>query len=189
MIALTLVSYLIGSIPTGFLIARYCGIDDIRKHGSGNIGATNVARMLGAHFFFLVFAIDCFKAYGWLRFLEHYSVHYDEKIIAAIVLLIGNGCSVFLGGKGGKGAATSVGVLLALHPMMFCYAAITWLSVLVCIKTVGIASACALFSLPFFSFFVCGDAGITFMLILFIAGWGVWLHRDNIRRYQRAMGI
>lgn len=183
------ISYLIGSIPTGFLVARWCGIDDIRKYGSGNIGATNVARILGTHFFFLVFTLDCFKAYAWLKFLDHYALHYDEKIVAAIAVLVGNGCSIFLGGKGGKGAATSVGVLLALHPTMFFYSAITWVSILAWTKTVGIASACALFSLPFFSFFICADTGITSILILFIACWGIWLHRDNIRRFQRAVGV
>src|SRR5438105_2150337 len=111
---LLIISYLIGAIPVGYLIARFKGIVDIRKHGSGNIGATNVSRALGLPYFFLIFLIDAGKAFLTIWYLAPYATANFLYVCAAAVLL-GNGCSIFLQGSGGKGVATLFGLLVALQ--------------------------------------------------------------------------
>lgn len=176
-------AYFIGSFPTGFCIARLAGIADIRKHGSGNIGATNVARVLGTHYFFLIFTLDFLKAYVYLSVLGRMDFPADCLVYAAVALLIGNGCSLFLGGRGGKGAATTFGVLLALHPLLLAYLALIWFFVLSHTRTVGAATIAILFAAPLLSWLLLADHGLLFYLILFISGWGLWLHRSNIRAF------
>src|SRR5690348_15473304 len=102
-------AYLVGAIPTGYLIAKLKGITDIRQHGSGNIGATNVSRILGKHYFFLIFFLDAGKAYLFIHALKaHFSFNY--LCIFASIVLVGNGYSIFLRGSGGKGVATLFGL-------------------------------------------------------------------------------
>ena|SRR5579872_2738081 len=173
-----ILSYLIGAIPTGYLIARVRGIADIRKHGSGNIGATNVARFLGVRYFFLIFILDAFKAYACLYMLAH-MITYHELLIEAGVLLIGNGYSLFLQGSGGKGVATSAGILVALYPQLMSILLLSWIAVLFVTRTVGIASAITLAIAPLAAWHLIPDsAGMLF--IAFMAAWGLWMHRKNI---------
>lgn len=184
-IILFLISYLIGSIPIGYLFAKFHGIADIRNHGSGGTGATNVSRSLGIHAFFIVFILDALKAYVWIFALHFYQFPSDCITLAAIGLLLGNGYSVFLNGRAGKGVATSFGVLFVLEPRLLFMAAILWLAVLIRWRTVGIASIAVLVGLPIISLKVCSDSS----LIFFMGAWGLFLHRDNIREYVRKFGI
>lgn len=177
-------SYLIGAIPSGYLIARLAGIADIRAHGSGNIGATNVARILGAHYFLIVFCADMLKAYAWLMVLAHYGYTNMICLFAAAALLLGNGFSVFLRGSGGKGVATSFGVLLALNPLLLCCAAICWFFVLWYTKIVGIASVITLLFAPWCSL-ILHDAPCMVFFLFCMSAWGLFLHRNNIREYVR----
>src|SRR5690242_2362426 len=138
--AVILASYLLGSIPFGYLIAKAKGVD-IRKHGSGNIGATNVFRILGRGWGILVFFLDAFKGFLAIPLaifinqmlpdmwpqgtLSTSGVHgyitqlqpVLAKILAAIWVVIGHSFPVWLRFKGGKGVATSAGVMLALVPL------------------------------------------------------------------------
>jgi len=179
-----LCAYLIGSFPTGWLIARAKGIKNIRKHGSGNIGATNVARFLGVRYFFLIFLIDCFKSFGALWFLSWLGS--SEKIIffAAGALLLGNTRSVFLNFTGGKGVATTVGLFLFLFPQVLAVVFPVWIAVFIGSRNIGLASVVALFSAPFSAFFM----GASTQMLLFVAiaaQWCIFLHRDNIRKWLR----
>src|SRR5271156_4362785 len=88
-------AYLVGSFPTGYLVAKWAGIADIRNHGSGNIGATNVARKLGIHFFFIVFFIDALKAYSYLKYVQSTTHCARYHYLIAVALLLGNICSLF----------------------------------------------------------------------------------------------
>ena len=85
--SVSLAAYLVGGIPTGYLIAKWWGIKDIRAHGSGNIGATNVARALGAPFFFLVFFLDAFKASAFLLFAHYLGIATLYLYVAAAALI------------------------------------------------------------------------------------------------------
>ncbi len=188
------IAYLIGAIPTGYLIARLQGIADIRQHGSGNIGATNVARLLGVKFFFLIFMLDALKSYGCLVGVSYYVSLLDPSVSepacfwAAAALLIGNGYSVFLNGSGGKGVATSAGILLALFPMLVALLLGIWLVLLAITRTVGIASSGGLLAAPFIAWHTVYDS-YGLVLIVFMSVWGLWMHRKNIAVYLSGIKI
>jgi glycerol-3-phosphate acyltransferase PlsY len=115
-VAAVLGSYLVGSIPNGFLIARARGVD-IRSVGSGNIGATNVARVLGKKLGLVVLVLDALK--GFLPALAATRTGFAHELAAAVGLaaILGHVFPVWLGFRGGKGVATGLGVFVALAPM------------------------------------------------------------------------
>jgi glycerol-3-phosphate acyltransferase PlsY len=119
---LAIAAYFAGSIPFGLLVGRLKGID-VRKAGSGNIGATNVGRLLGKRFFFLVFLLDMLKglipmvlAATVARRTSPDPATYAMVLLVGFATIAGHMFSVFLGFKGGKGVATSAGVILGLWP-------------------------------------------------------------------------
>jgi acyl phosphate:glycerol-3-phosphate acyltransferase len=173
-------AYLIGSIPSGFLIARARGVADIREHGSGNIGATNVARVLGAQYFFVVFFLDFFKAYAFIITLAHYGCSQDFLLVAGGCLLLGNACSIFLNFRGGKGVATTFGILLAINPLLVLASAVIFLPVLYMTRTVGLASVVTLAALPLIAWVVCADNVAVFLYVVCTALLGIFWHRGNI---------
>ncbi len=120
--ALIPVAYLVGSIPFGLLVGLSRGIDP-RKNGSGNIGATNVGRLLGGRYFALVFTLDLLKsllpvlaAGALLHFQPVDWIGYLLWLVVGMAAVVGHMFSVFLGFRGGKGVATSAGVLLGIFP-------------------------------------------------------------------------
>lgn len=158
---LILAGYIAGSIPFGLLIAKSKGVD-IRKHGSGNIGATNVGRVLGKQFFVLCFILDALKgAIPTLTFgLVTGMIGADEPVspgmywwwLAAMVApVVGHMFSVFIGFKGGKGVATGLGSLLSVFPVMTIAAGVAlavFLTTLKLWRYVGLSSSMAALSLP-----------------------------------------
>jgi len=158
---LILAAYLIGSIPFGLLIAKSKGID-IRKHGSGNIGATNVGRVLGKKFFILCFILDALKgALPTLAFGIYTGLIAGEQPIipsvywwwlaAMVAPVMGHMFSIFLGFTGGKGVATGLGSLLAVFPVMTAAALVALVVFLASLKVwkyVGLSSSLASASLP-----------------------------------------
>ena len=122
LLALTPLAYLCGSIPFGLIVGKAKGIDP-RTAGSGNIGATNLGRLLGAKFFALVFVLDLLKgAVPTLAAGAVIGFHVDNRqagllwMIVGAFAVIGHVCSIFLGFKGGKGVATGAGVVLGVFP-------------------------------------------------------------------------
>ena len=117
MIPAILGAYLIGAVPIGWLVARAFGVSDIRRHGSGNIGATNVLRTLGRLPAIVTLLGDVAKGYAAVA-LAAYLAWPDPRPIAAatVAAVVGNCWSVFLGFRGGKGGATGLGALLRLVP-------------------------------------------------------------------------
>ena len=117
------IAYLLGSIPFGYLFARYKKID-IRQHGSGNIGATNVFRILGPQAGITVFILDMLKG----TFAGYLSMHFSHNpwffVICGFAAVIGHSYSVFLKFSGGRGVATGLGFLLAVAPDVFIFASI-----------------------------------------------------------------
>lgn len=124
---LILLAYLVGSIPTGFLIASYVAGVDVREYGSGNIGATNITRVLGKKLGAITLVIDILKSFAvvytakWLDFSTVY------LSFTAAAVLMGNCFSIFLKGRGGKGVATSLGICLAIDAVYFGAAAVIYL--------------------------------------------------------------
>ena len=194
--AIAALSYLIGSIPAGYLVARCVGID-IRRVGSGNIGATNVLRVLGKPYGYGVFLFDFLKGVGAVRLsilvmnrLHPVHEHTEFVAIAAGVLcVIGHAYPIWLGFKGGKGVATSIGVVFGLMPLAAVVVMIVWLVVFQTTKYVSVASITAAVALPFAVIVIghlqntSGMAFVYFSICLTVVI--VWRHRSNLSRLMK----
>ena len=186
-----LVAYLLGSIPTGFLVGKARGID-IRAVGSGNIGATNVFRALGRVAGVMVMLADALK--GWLAvavlarlsanwFLSSPSTAQQEgmAILAGFCAILGHNYTCWLRFKGGKGIATSAGVLVALVPCALLIILAIWLLVLAVSRYVSLASVCASFALPFATW-LTGRSVTLIVVTATMTALAIWKHRANLRR-------
>ncbi len=186
-----LAAYLVGSVPTGFLVGKARGID-IRTVGSGNIGATNVFRALGTPAGTFVLLADIFK--GWVSvFLVSKAIgnwlgtgaagqgFEALQIVAAVTAVLGHNYTLWLRFKGGKGIATSAGVLLALVPAALGIALVIWVTVFALSRYVSLASICAAFSLPFATWLT--NQSFTFITVTAaLAVLAIYKHRSNIQR-------
>jgi glycerol-3-phosphate acyltransferase PlsY len=181
-------AYLLGSIPTGFLVAKARGID-IRSVGSGNIGATNAFRILGKGPGFFVLLIDALKGWvavcvaapliaGWIGGApEEYL-----RITAGVTAVLGHNYTCWLGFKGGKGIATSAGVLIALVPWALLIILGVWILLFFTTRYVSVASIAASFTLPFATWFTTGqDIGLTAVTGA-MGALAIYKHRKNIQR-------
>jgi len=181
-------AFLLGSIPTGYLVARAKGID-IRQHGSGNIGATNVFRTLGKPLGILVFVFDALKGFAavWLAMKFGGSSAWPG-IIAAVAVIAGHNYTPWLGFKGGKGIATSAGTLLALAPWAVLCIAIVWFVVFKVSRYVSLASISAAAALPVAVAALwsagCGGNGPLLGFTVLISALAIWRHRSNIQRLR-----
>ena len=191
--ATAVAAYLLGSIPTGFLVGKARGID-IRTVGSGNIGATNVVRSLGKGPGTLVLLADALK--GWVAVqvaapliarlvsgapapdLEDYL-----RIVAGITVILGHNYTCWLGFKGGKGIATSAGVLLALVPWALLIIVGVWILAFSITHYVSVGSIAASFTLPFATWFTTSphDAGLTAVTAA-LGVLAICKHRRNVQR-------
>jgi glycerol-3-phosphate acyltransferase PlsY len=177
------VAYLIGALPTGYWLAWYGFGVDITKHGSGNIGATNIGRILGKQAFFLVFCIDAGKALGTLALIQ--SLCNDQILLygTSAVLLIGNACSPFLGWRGGKGVATSFGIIAFFLPWIMTMSAMfIWIVLLVIFQQAFFASLISFFLLFNVSLYnnLYHNMVNQSTLLGYILLWLVIRHRSNI---------
>jgi glycerol-3-phosphate acyltransferase PlsY len=180
--------YLMGSVPTGYLIGKSRGLD-IRQHGSGNIGATNVGRVLGRNWGFFAFACDFLKGFLLLFLVRYFEFPNDTSWPAALLLvlcgmaaILGHNFTPWLGFKGGKGVATTGGVLAALMPWAFLVVLSLWAILVLLTRTVSIGSIAAGVALPFTAAFLYPGQWIYFGLALLGGGLVVWRHRSNIQR-------
>lgn len=169
-------------MPAGYLIARWYNLD-IRYHGSGNIGATNVARVLGKSLFPIVFIIDAGKAFLFLYSTQNIMSEWYWHS-AAIALLVGNGYSFLLQGGGGKGVATASGIIAAIAPLLLFPVFCVWLGAYAYFQLVGIASVIAAGALSLLApwYTTTMSALITCVMS---ACWIVVRHKKNILDYYR----
>ncbi len=177
--------YLIGSIPTGYLIVKAKTGQDIRKVGSGSTGATNVKRVLGKKWFFIVMLLDAIKGalpvVLAILFLHAYSQYGLTPVAAAVAVLLGHSKSVFLGFTGGKSVASGVGTILALNPLVGLIVAVIWGIITWVSKYVSLGSIIALAVSPFIMWAFKQPAGYIAYCALG-AVYIIWLHRENIKR-------
>src|SRR4051794_37030319 len=110
-------AYGVGSISSGFLIARRAGLEDIRSHGSGNIGATNVLRTLGWRSAVFVLGLDALKGAFGVLLLRFLGGSLEWQALGGVAAMAGHVWPFTLGFRGGRGVATGIGVLLALDPL------------------------------------------------------------------------
>jgi len=179
---LILAAYLVGAIPTGVILARLAGIEDIRKVGSGNIGATNVYRTAGRKLGVLTLLGDALK--GLLPVLAvQLTGRFTPEVIAlvAAAAFLGHCYPVYLGFKGGKGVATALGILLVLSPLTVLVAFVLFALLLWRFRYVSLGSISAAASAPL-TVLLSGGATATFAVTLFIAALIIWRHRANIER-------
>src|SRR6516225_8924116 len=184
-------SYLIGSIPSGYLVARSKGID-ISKHGSSNIGAANVARVMGKKWGYLVGLCDFLKGFLSTRLGFLIASHFLlssvlGSVIAAIASILGHNYPVWLGFKGGKGVATSGGAVLGLlPPLVFVSTGLVWIAIFFISRFTSLASISAALALPIAVFLVGAKTGIDFWLLIgssvLVKALAIWRHRSNIVR-------
>ena len=190
-IVTALVAYLLGSVPTGFLVGKARGLD-IRTVGSGNIGATNVLRALGKPAGVAVLLTDALK--GWLAvevvgmvvgpglFPEAGPVTREWfRICAGLCAILGHNYTCWLNFKGGKGIATSAGMLVALVPIPLLIILGVWIIVFALTRYVSLASMSASFTLPFATLVIGGSL----RLVLVTAGMAMlalYKHKANMKR-------
>lgn len=177
-----ILSYLIGAIPFGLLFSRLMGGVDVRTIGSGNIGATNVLRAAGKKAAILTLLADCLK--GLLPVLAA-SAHYAGSGVpetCGIAAVLGHNFPVFLGFKGGKGVATSLGVVLALTPWIGLACLVIWLASAVIWRYSSLAALVAFAAYPGIVFALGRDDRALQVLSLFLFSMIYYRHRGNIRR-------
>lgn len=188
-----LIGYLLGSFPAGYFAGRLAGVD-IRQHGSGNIGATNVLRVLGKKWGLPVFAIDAFKGFAAVRvalFLVKRwpaATPYAEYIavLAAMACVAGHSFPVWLGFNGGKGVATTAGAMAGLLPLAVPFALLVWIVAFEISRYVSLASILAAISLPlivaFFLYWKLVDTWAPMYFTTVVMLLVLWRHRSNFSR-------
>jgi glycerol-3-phosphate acyltransferase PlsY len=189
-------SYLLGSIPFGYLAGRLAGTD-IRQAGSGNIGATNVVRLLGKRYGYPVFALDVLKGFGAVKISmlaapgrpPDWNSPEILGILAAISSVLGHLYPPWLKFKGGKGVATSAGALLALTPVATLIGVAIWMIVFWLTRYVSLASVTAAVVLPVFILVLNWHDQNKVKPLVYssacVAVAVVWRHRSNLSRLMR----
>lgn len=176
--------YLLGSIPTGFLVGKIRGID-VRTAGSGNIGATNAFRILGPAAGVLVLLIDAAKGYVAailpLIVMRSWGSPPCLPLAGGVAAILGHNYTCWLRFKGGKGIATTGGVVLAWAPGACLTAVAAWLLALGVTRYVSIASICAAAVLPFAVWFFNGN-GTMVAVVTILSLLAIYKHKSNIQR-------
>ena len=184
-----IISYLAGSIPTGYILVKILTNQDIRTIGSGSTGATNVKRVLGKKWFFTVMILDALKGALPVILVSFYTGKFAAiglfPVIAAISVVIGHSKSVFLNFKGGKSVASGVGTILALNWQAGLIVAVIWGGITYFTKYVSLGSIIAVALSPFIMHYA-GHAPAAYTGYCVIgAVYIIYLHRENIIRLLR----
>ena len=175
-------SYLLGAIPFGLLFSRIFSKVDVRTVGSGNIGATNVLRASGKKAAILTLLADCFK--GLLPVLAVNVLFADDSVtvLAGAAAILGHNFSIYLGFKGGKGVATSYGVILAVSPWIGLACLLTWLASASIWRYSSFSALLSFALYPVLTFISHGESKPLGLLSVFIFGVIYYRHRENIKR-------
>ena len=172
------ISYAFGSIPFGYLITKFFLKKDIRKIGSGNIGATNVLRTGNKIIGYSTLLLDVFKAILPLIIIKIYMNEY--LFIASLSVFLGHVFPIWLKFKGGKGVATYVGILCCINLYLGIGFGFFWIITLIIFKYSSLSSLVASLSIPFIDYFILKNELISFYIIMFVLIF--YTHRENIKR-------
>ncbi len=179
---LTIIAYLFGTLPFGLLVANARGVD-IRSQGSGNIGATNVFRCVGKGWGIFTLLLDALKGFipaFWFPMLGELNPEYG--VLFGIVAIMGHTFPVYLKFKGGKGVATSAGVLFGVAPMAIAVAIACWAICMAVSRYVSLSSIVAAIAVAV-TVWLQGDKGLVVNIALTcLSVLVIWLHRTNIKR-------
>ena len=183
-----ILAFLIGSIPTGYLLNKYFGQGDIRKVGSGNIGATNVLRHSGKLLGLLTLLIDIGKGFLALELLWQSSGGRWSITILGSLVILGHIFSPWLKFKGGKGVATMLGVILFISTLtnagighIFFVTTFSWLMIVFFTKYVALGSVISLTIATIYSFFYLPSLFLFFVLMTLLI---TYRHKDNFERIR-----
>ena len=180
-VIIMLVAYLLGSIPFGYIFAKLFGKTDIREHGSGNIGATNVLRVMGWKLALPVFVLDLLKGFMAVFLAKIVDSGSLLPLAAGILVMLGHSFPLFLGFKGGKAAATAIGVLLALSGWVTLALFAAAVLILAVTRYVSLASVVGSLLVPIF-FWLFGFDLPHIIFGLAVAALVVFRHQANIKR-------
>jgi acyl phosphate:glycerol-3-phosphate acyltransferase len=182
-IGLILAAYILGSIPSGLIIARVISGTDVRAHGSGNTGMVNVFRAAGPVAGVMTFVTDGLKGFIPVFIGQQLGLPVWPLLFIAAATIIGHNWSVLLRGRGGKGIATSVGVIGAFSPVIALLAILIWVGLLVTFRYASLASLLMIGSLPV----MLALSGFDWRYILFAVSLlilAIYQHRQNIFRLR-----
>lgn len=185
LVLIAIVSYLIGCFSAAYVISRITSEIDIREHGSGNSGSTNVLRVLGKKAALYTLVCDLLK--GVLAsYIGKYIGGDIGQVVAGVFVVVGHNWPVFLDFKGGKGVATSIGILLTINFKITLVCLIIWLLIVIVTNYVSLASISFLLSFPIIYYIIFRDIisekyeYLILGVILFLLG--VLRHKENIKR-------
>ncbi len=181
-------AYLLGAVPFGLIIARMHGVD-IRRVGSGNIGATNVWRVLGRGWGALAFTCDALKGFLPAYLLPHLAGAEDNMcfvVVCACLAVIGHVWPVYLRFRGGKGVATGAGALLGMAPLAGGTGLLVWLIVFLVWRYVSLASVVAAAASALMAWLCYAERGLLLPGVLtLICMLTIWRHKGNIQRLRQ----
>ncbi len=187
-LAVVVSAYIIGSIPTGYIIVKVFTGQDIRTIGSGSTGATNVKRVMGKKWFFITMLLDAFKGALPVILAAMFAKSFSElgllPVLAAVAVILGHSKSIFLKFTGGKSVASGIGTILALNWQVGLVIALIWAVVTFFTRYVSVGSIVAVSLSPLLMFgFGAPNAYIWYCALgaLYI----IWLHRANIERLSK----
>jgi glycerol-3-phosphate acyltransferase PlsY len=180
-------SYLVGAVPTSYLAGRVFRGIDLREHGSRNLGATNLYRVLGWRFAIPVGLFDVAKGLvPVLLFAPRVSSSQLFALVCGLTAVLGHVFSIFVGFKGGKGVATAAGVMLGLFPVSLGVAVLVWITLVYLTGYVSVGSILGAAVLPLAVHLLePPDQPVVLWLVVGAAGAIVWFHRGNIQRLLR----
>lgn len=189
-LATVVLAYIIGSIPTGYLIVKHFKGEDIRKIGSGSTGATNVKRVMGKKWFFITLFLDMFKGMLPVLLAGHFTNAFASigllPVLAAVAVLVGHSKSIFLGFTGGKSVASGVGTILALNWLAAVAFAVVWILITKTTKFVSLGSIIAIWSTPL-TMILTGSPVAFSAYAVVGALYITYLHRENVQRLMKGV--
>ncbi len=175
-----LIGYLIGSIPFGLVLTKAAGLGDIRKIGSGNIGATNVLRTGRKDLALLTLVLDAGKAAFVALLFKYLAGSEIIGLLAGVASILGHNYPLFLKFKGGKGVASTLGLMLAMTPLVGVLTALTWLFMAFTFRYSSLSALTALALAPFYALFIENPSISLIYLLLTLLSF--YRHKDNIKR-------
>jgi acyl phosphate:glycerol-3-phosphate acyltransferase len=176
----SVIAYLLGNFATAYLVSKAAGKIDIREYGSGNAGSTNVFRVLGAKAAAFAFLGDVLKGVAAVLLGKYIGGSYGE-LLAGIFVVVGHNWPIVLGGKGGKGIATTIGVMIAIDPLIVAAIVVIGIIIIAVTRYVSLASVAGVGIFPL-AMIVTHKPMEYIIFSLILSGMALYKHRSNIER-------
>ena len=179
-VLVSIMAYLLGNFAAAYLVSKTAGKIDIREHGSGNAGSTNVFRVLGAKAAAFAFLGDALKGVAAVLIGRYIGGSYGE-LLAGIFVVAGHNWPILLGGKGGKGVATTIGVMIAIDPLIVAFIVIIGIIIIAATRYVSLASVAGVIIFPI-SMIITRKPIEYIIFSLILTAMALYKHKANIGR-------